>query len=549
MVGEVDAHTLKSWLSDGAEIALIDVREAGQFGEAHPFFAVPLPYSRLGHSLWRLVPNPTVRLVLCDDGDGVAERAARRAEGLGYQNVHVLAGGAPAWGRAGYTLYAGVNVPSKTFGELVEHRRHTPRITAPELQAMREAGENMVIVDGRTFAEYQRMNIPDGISCPNGELALRIHDIAPDPTTKIVVNCAGRTRSIIGAQTLIDFGVPNPVVALENGTQGWFLAGLELEHGAGRRFPDGAGSRDRTALAARARALAQRHGVGFVTAAQADEWWHDRARTTYFFDIRLEGEWQLAPDWAYFFQNRIAGPLLPGFVHAPGGQLIQATDQWVGVKGARLVLGDEELVRAPVVASWLRQLGHEAYVLEDGLPKVAPVPAQPASDAISTLDLKAPAGAPEARVISPRELADALAAGTAQVIDVRPSMTYRKGHIPQAIWSIRPRMTAVADRRKDVVIVHDHPTVGAFARHELFEAGFPFEKLVMLAGGFEAWRAAGLPVEATPDLPPDKDCIDFLFFTARRHDNDPEAARQYLAWETGLLAQLDEQERGVFRIG
>jgi rhodanese-related sulfurtransferase len=550
MADQVDAQTLKSWLSDGAEIALIDVREAGQFGEAHPFFAVPLPYSRFGPSLWRLVPNPAVRLVLCDEGDGVAERAAKRAQVLGYRNIHILRGGAPAWGRAGYTLYAGVNVPSKTFGELVEQRRHTPHIGALELQAMREAGADMVIVDGRTFAEYQRMNIPDGISCPNGELALRIADIAPDPNTTIVVNCAGRTRSIIGAQTLIDFGVPNPVIALENGTQGWFLAGLELEHGASRRYPDAAGSRDGTALAARARALAQRHGVGFVTAAQADEWWHDRTRTTYFFDIRLEGEWKLAPDWAYFFQNRLAGewPLLQGFVHAPGGQLIQATDQWVGVKGARLVLGDEELVRAPVVASWLRQLGHEAYVLEGGLPKVTPLPVQSGSDLISELNLKAPEGAPEARIISPRELADALSAGTAQVIDVRPSMTYRKGHIPQAIWSIRPRITTVADRRKDVVIIDDHVMLGGFAWVELFDAGFPFEKLVMLAGGFEAWCAAGLPVEATPNLPPDKDCIDFLFFTARRHDNDREAARQYLAWETGLLAQLDEQERGVFRI-
>src|SRR5262249_1753653 len=379
MVTYIDAPTLKSWLSDGSEIALIDVREAGQFGEAHPFFAIPLPYSRFGPSLWRLVPSPAVRLVLCDAGDGVAERAAKRAETLGYRDIYVLRGGAPAWAEAGYTLYAGVNVPSKTFGELVEHQRHTPHISAQELQAMRAAGDNIVIVDGRTFAEYQRMNIPDGISCPNGELALRIQDIAPDPKTKIVVNCAGRTRSIIGAQTLIDFGVPNPVVALENGTQGWFLAGLELERGANRRYPHDAGSRDQTALAAlavRARALAQRHGVGFVTVAQADEWWRDRTRTTYFFDIRLEGEWRLAPDWAYFFQSRLEGewPLLPGFVHAPGGQLIQATDQWVGVKGARLVLGDEELVRAPVVASWLRQLGHEAYVLEGGLPKVAPVP-------------------------------------------------------------------------------------------------------------------------------------------------------------------------------
>ena len=188
-----------------------------------------------------------------------------RAEALGYRNVHILAGGAPAWQRAGYTLYAGVNVPSKTFGELIEHERHTPRVTAQAVQAMRDAGEDFVIVDGRPLAEYAKMNIPGGICCPNGELALRIRDIVPDPTTKIVVNCAGRTRSIIGAQTLIDFGVPNPVYALENGTQGWFLAGLALEHGASRRYGDKVAAGANVAeLEARARKLAGAHGVEFV---------------------------------------------------------------------------------------------------------------------------------------------------------------------------------------------------------------------------------------------------------------------------------------------
>jgi len=214
MAAVTDARTVKSWLSDAGEIAFLDVREYGQYGEGHAFFAVSLPYSGFELGLPALLPNPAVRLVLCDGGDGVAERAARRAEALGYGNVHIMAGGADAWRQAGYTLYAGVNVPSKTFGELIEHARNTPRVTAEKLQAMRHANEDMVIVDGRTFAEFQKMSIPGGVCCPNGELALRIRDIVPDPKTKIVVNCAGRTRSIIGAQTLIDFGVPNPVYAL-----------------------------------------------------------------------------------------------------------------------------------------------------------------------------------------------------------------------------------------------------------------------------------------------------------------------------------------------
>jgi rhodanese-related sulfurtransferase len=213
MAKAIPARTVKTMLSDGEEIALLDVRETGRYADGHPFFAVPLAYSRFEIDLERLVPRRGVRLVLMDDGDGVAERAAKRAEGLGYSNVAILEGGAPAWKAAGYTLFDGVNLPSKTFGELVELERHTPRISADELVAMQKRGDNLVIVDGRTFAEYRRFNIPGGISCPNGELALRIDAIAPDPKTRIVVNCAGRTRSIIGAQTLIDLGVPNEVVA------------------------------------------------------------------------------------------------------------------------------------------------------------------------------------------------------------------------------------------------------------------------------------------------------------------------------------------------
>jgi rhodanese-related sulfurtransferase len=262
----IDAATLKAWLGDDREIALIDVSEHGQYGSGHPFFAVSLPYSRFELGLAALVPNPAVRLVLCDQGDGVAVRAAARAAAEGYYQLHILDGGKEAWRRAGYALYAGVNVPSKTFGELVAHERRTPCISAAAVQAMRDARDNFVIVDGRPFAEYRKMSIPGAICCPNGELALRIEEIAPDPGTKIVVNCAGRTRSIIGAQTLLDLGIPNQVFALENGTQGWYLAGLELEHGARqapfrRRRRGGNPAAARACMAIRDHATRHRRGA------------------------------------------------------------------------------------------------------------------------------------------------------------------------------------------------------------------------------------------------------------------------------------------------
>jgi rhodanese-related sulfurtransferase len=508
MTAQIDAATLKAWLGDGREIALIDVSEHGQYGSGHPFFAVPLPYSRFEPGMPALVPNQAVRLVLCGQGDGVAARAAARAAGLGYSNLHILSGGKPGWRRAGYTLYAGVNVPSKTFGELVAHARHTPRISAEAVEAMRDACESFVIVDGRPFAEYRKMSIPGGICCPNGELALRIRDIAPDPRTKIVVNCAGRTRSIIGAQTLLDFGIPNPVYALENGTQGWFLAGLELEHDAQRRYADRVGAADIGTLQARARQFADARGAPYVTPATAQAWLRDPARTTYLLDVRTAEE--------------VAARPVPGFRHAPGGQLIQATDAWIGVKGARLVLADDEMVRAPVVAGWLRQLGHEACVLNGGIAAAAALAwSQPAE----------PPAPPALASIAAHTLTK-VPGDTLQIIDLRPAMTFRQGHIAQARWSIRPRVAALADRGITTLLVAEEPCVAALAALDLTEAGCTDIRL--LAGDLAQWRDAGLPIRATPDQPADADCIDFLFFVHSRHEGDAEAAQQYLAWETGL---------------
>jgi rhodanese-related sulfurtransferase len=520
----VDAGTLKAWLSDGGEIALIDVREHGQHGQGHPFFAVPLPYSRFELGLAALVPNLATRLVLCDGADGVAERAARRAAALGYANVSVLSGGAQAWSEAGFTLYAGVNVPSKAFGELVELARHTPRVTAAALNAMQSAGKDVVVLDGRTFTEFRKMSIPGGISCPNGELALHVGALVPDPKTKIVLNCAGRTRSIIGAQTLIDLGVPNPVYALENGTQGWFLAGLQLDHGAGRRHGAAPSSTDLHALRARARALAMARGVRFVAAGQVTRWLADPSRTTYLLDVRSP------EDLAHSAS---------GLVHAPGGQLVQTTDQWIGTRGARVVLVDDEEVRAPMTAQWLRQLGHEAYVLEGGIA---------AARGLAGVSDAAPLLLPSPVPITPGELAGRLRESRVRLIDLRPSMSYRKAHVGGAVWSIRPRIAAaVPDPTKTVVlIVDDELDVAALAAMDLAEAGVHDVRL--LAGGHEAAGAAGLPVVSTPDKPGDADCIDFLFFTHGRHEGNADAARQYLAWEVALVAQLDAQERASFSV-
>jgi rhodanese-related sulfurtransferase len=222
-LARIAPSVLKSWLHDGGEIAVLDVREHGQYGESHLFHATPLSYSRLEIDACRLLPRRSVRTVVYDEGvdgsDGVAARAAARLRALGYSAVSMLDGGTRAWAAAGYVLFAGVNLPSKTFGELAERVYRTPRVSAAQLAALLAGPSPVVVLDGRPLTEFNKMNIPTATCCPNGELAYRVRSLVPDDSTPIVINCAGRTRSIIGAQTLINLGIPNPVYALENGTQ------------------------------------------------------------------------------------------------------------------------------------------------------------------------------------------------------------------------------------------------------------------------------------------------------------------------------------------
>lgn len=516
-------ETLIDWLTDGDELALIDVREAGEFGVGHLLFAVPIPYSRFDVEVIRLVPNRTARIVLYDDGrSGVAERAAGRAVALDYASVHVLEGGTAGWLRAGRRLFAGVNVPSKVFGELVEQARHTPTITASDLHGRQARGERIAIVDGRPLAEYRRMNIPGSICCPNGELALRISTVVEDDSTPIVVNCAGRTRSIIGAQTLIDLGIANPVYALENGTQGWALSGFDLERGSGRGYPPTPPAPTQAKRVKDIQGRIEADGMHAVDVDKARSWLSDPKRTTYLLDVRTPEEAAADP--------------VPAAQSAPGGQLLQATDQWLGVRGARVLLLDHDGIRAPVIARWLRRMGWDAHTVAHTLGAGFPAPA---SKPASLAEL------PRLNPVSTDELDASVRANACVVVDLRPSMEYRRAHIPTAIWSIRPRIARDIPRGSSrIVLVSDDLLVARMAAHEL--ADHEGVHLCYLDGGFERWVLESREVVASPDLPCDGDAIDFLFFVHDRHDGNLEAARKYLEWEQGLVSQLTPGERAVF---
>jgi len=346
------------------EIALLDLRHEAAFATGHPLFAANMAADRIALEAETRLPRKDAPVVVYDAGEGLVPAAIDRLGALGYTDVRALEGGLQGWKRAGYELFQDVNSYAKAFGELVESRRHTPSLSAEEVSALISSKADIAVLDVRRFDEYETMNIPGSVSVPGAELVLRAARVAPDPRTTIIVNCAGRTRSIIGTQSLINAGVANKVVALRNGTIGWTLARQDLEHGADRRGGIGLFEGAQTS----AREVAYRAGVKHITREEAATLAAQTHRTLYRFDVRDREEY--------------AAGHLAGFRHYPGGQLVQEIDMAAPVRGARILLTDNMGVRADMTASWLAQMGWESYVIEGGYdgvleagpPKVLPKP-------------------------------------------------------------------------------------------------------------------------------------------------------------------------------
>ena len=507
------ATTITRWLADGKELALIDLREEEIFSRGHLLHARSVPLSRLELLFARMVPRRATRVVLMDDGDGLVARASDILARAGYTDLSYLDGGVGAWGRAGYELFTGVNVPSKAFGEFIEHASGTPSISADELHQLMRQHVDMVVVDSRPFNEYRRVSIPGATNVPGAELVYRIHDVAPSPDTLIVVNCAGRTRSIIGAQSLINAGVPNKVVALRNGTMGWHLAGLVCDSGKSARAP--APSLDGLTFARAAAArVAERAGVERITREQLESFRVDKDRTLYLLDVRDPDE---------YAAGHIAGAL-----SAPGGQLVQTTDRYVGTLGSRLVLIDDMEVRAVMTASWLKQMGwHEVFVLVDKGDAIA----APGSELLGT-------PAPAELQVTPEALQKLLPAREATVIDLSMSTTYRQGHIPGAWFAIRSRLKQALAKiplRGTVVLTSQHGVLAGLAQREAAElCKLPVR---VLAGGSAAWVAAGFAMEEKPHMGDEP--IDVWLRPYERTGDTAGAMREYLTWETDLLPRIE----------
>ncbi|NJO23847.1 MAG: rhodanese-related sulfurtransferase [Sphingomonadales bacterium] len=520
-----DYHQIRARLLARDEIAFLDVREEAPHAEGHPLFAANVPLSRLELLAYAKLPRRDVSIVTLDSGEGLAELAAQRLKSMGYTDVAVFEGGIEGWKAAGGELFIDVNVPSKAFGELLESVCHTPSLPAEEVKALIDSGEDCIVVDARRFDEYQTMTIPGSISVPGAELALRVPQMAPNPATKVIVHCAGRTRSLIGTQSLINFGIPNHVWALRNGTIGWTLARQKLDLAQSRKYPENSDSPAVAASAEKARDVAERAGVKRATPDDVRRWSDQNGRSTYFFDVRSPEEYARAH--------------VPGFLSIPGGQLVQELEMYAPVRGARIVLCDSEGVRANMTASWLAQMAWDVVVAdgfdaadftETGVPKIQ-LPAVPIN-----------------RSVNVATLATWLATeGDTVVVDVARHAVFRKGHIPGAWFLIRSLLPDSAPNLPEAsryVMTCPDGLLSQFVAPELatkVKAG-----VYVLEGGTAAWTAAGNQIETGETRlasPP----IDRYRRPYEGTEVPDSAMQAYLDWEFGLVAQLERDGTHHFK--
>ncbi len=493
------------------EFAVIDPREEGLFTSSHLLAAANLPISRLELTIGDAVPKVETEIVLVDDLAGASKRAYAVLNDLGYSNVVALEGGITAWGASGFPLFSGINVPGKAFGEYIEREYRPPAISAKDLRHRLESEQKTILIDTRTPQEHTDYCIPGAVLCPNGELGLRALPVVADEDTVVVTHCAGRTRSIIGAQTLRDLGVTAPVFALENGTIAWKDEGGTLEIGAHRPMVVTDASREAGQQAARK--LALEHDVATVDKQQVDAWLLEKnGRTTYLIDVRTEGEY----DQGHWLGAR----------HVPGGQLVQNVDRFVVVRNARVVLVDDDGVRALTAAAWLGRMGFPqvyAATLSDG--DVTEKATRPFQADVQYADVQ--------------EVASALDKDETMVLDIRSSLSYRRGHLRASYFMTREDLARDVQKlpgENNAILVSDDIKYASLMVRDLMEMGittlvFPIKHL--RAGGGPLPVETGFSNLASPPNDMHYDAETFDNIVAKTREN-----RRYIDWEIALIDDI-----------
>ena len=506
----VTPAAVKSMLADGGELALIDVREELIFSQNHLLWARSVPMSRLELRFARLVPRRSTRIVLCDDSDGMAERAAEILARAGYSDLSMLQGGVAAWAKAGFMLFSGMNVPSKAFGEFVEHDSGTPSISADELNDLMRSGTDMVVLDSRPFEEYARMSDSDRDQCAGRRAGV----------------ARARRRAIARNHHRGQLRRPHPQHhrravadqcrrAQKSGRVAQRHDGLESRRPCLRQRQS----------RSRAEALRREPRLGSIGSrgcrAQIRNRTH-RSRHTRTLARRRD---------AHAIRLRRARP--GGIRGRPPSRRAVGARRPAGASHrrlrrdarARIVLTDDKEVRAVMTASWLRQMGwQEVYVLpqagdETGTPAAALLGRVPSDAAITCAKL--------------REIADVT------IVDLSTSPNYRRGHIPGAWFAIRSRLARALEKiavRGDLVLTSED---GMLAGLAVADARALVKNPVhWLEGGNAAWVAAGFSLSTEGKMA--DETLDVLLKPYERSGDTQAAMNAYLLWEVDLPERIKQ---------
>ena len=519
MADIITAKDLSALLQGKSKFALIDVREPGEYNSSHISDSSLISRKELEFRMDVSAPVKGEKIIVCDDDGRRATLAAGTLERMGFTNVLVLDRGVNQWSTEGFPTEWGSNVISKDFGERMEVEHHVPEIEATELHERIERGDKLVILDTRTPEEYQRFCIPGGRSVPGGELALRVTDITKDldPDTTVIVNCAGRTRSVIGTRVLQRMGLTN-IFGLKNGTSGWLLAGYDLETGGDRLDLPEPSTEGLAAAETYAARLAEEDGVRYLDVAAVQTMLDERnQKTCYFVDVRTTEEY--------------TNGHIPGFRWFPGGQVVQRSDDVLVVKNCPVVFSCDGHARATFIASWYRQFGfEEVYAVNGGTTAWADSGRQLETGTESASPNGLDAARSQVKLVSPQELD---ANKTASIINVENSQDFSSGHVPGARWVPRGSLELqisdiAADKSASITVTCNNGQNAALAGATL--KGLGYQDVSVLEGGMAAWRQAGLGVEqglsgvmrAPTDVVvsgPDRNFADMM---------------NYLRWETAL---------------
>jgi len=521
MTERIRCEGLKLLMESDEAFAIFDIRERGEYNEGQIYKASSLPRSQIEFRIADLVPIRNFPVIVYDEGGERANFAAATMEQIGYQRVYVLEGGLPAWATAGFPMVVGVNVPSKEFGEKVHIEKKVPEISPEELSARLASRAKIVVFDVRTSEEHQRFCIPGAYSVPGGELILWAEELRQKPDTTYLMHCAGRTRSVIGTQTLRRLGLSN-VYALRNGTMGWILADLELERNPGREPPSPSPS-SRAAGEMLALRIAVEEGIPMISVSKLlDLRRTEERQVIYLVDVRSPTEY--------------AKGHIPGSMGIPGGQAVQRSDDFIAVRNAKIVFVSDGQARAVIAAYWFRQMGFEnVAVLQGGVQGWIKN-----GDGLSTAMAAAEnvlldGTRATARYIRPPELVSLLATSKSLVLHVGSSQDFEKGHVPKSLWVSRGWLEIkigdlCTDKWRPIVITCPDSRHSILAARTLARLGF--SEVTVLDGGVNTWSKEGYPTERGLEgrcaVEP-KDVV-----VPASASGNKEAMVRYLEWEISL---------------